>query len=208
MTTTTPPTSQLEPVRRPGRPRDEVLDDQILGATLDLVDAEEEVTVARVVALSGVSKAALYRRWPSITLLIAAALDVGRTVPRSLPINGDLREALLGAMLGEHDVHLAGISEARFRHRIRLVMADRALQKTYWSSHVVHRRVPMETALRAGIERGILRADLDVEAAFDAIAGVFYYQIVVRGDAVTEPAVRTRCRAALEMIWHGMVAPA
>ena len=53
-------------------------------------------------------------------------------------------------------------------------MADRALQKAYWSSQLVHRRAPMGTALRSGVERGILRSDLDVDAAFDTIAGVFY----------------------------------
>jgi AcrR family transcriptional regulator len=192
--------------RRPGRPRVEDLDAQILNATLELIDAEEEVTVSRIVTRSGVSKAALYRRWPSITLLIAAALDVGRTVPANLPEGGDLREALFGVMLGELDTNVAAVPEARFRHRIRLVMADRALQKAYWSSHVVHRRVPMETALRSGVERGILRADLDVEAAFDAIAGVFYYQVVVRGDSFIDLGLQTRTRAALDMIWRGMLA--
>ena len=190
--------------RRPGRPRDEDIDGQIVEATLSLIDAEEEVTVARIVALSGVSKAALYRRWPSITMLVAAALDVGRVVPSALPVDGDLREVLFDAILGDLAPEMATIPEARFRQRIRLVMADRALQKAYWTSHVSRRRVPLEAAIRAGIERGILRADLDAEAAFDAIAGVFYYQIVVRGDAFTDPAARVRSRAALEMIWRGM----
>jgi AcrR family transcriptional regulator len=203
--TTLAPTQPVTTARGPGRPRDEDLDGQILNATLELIDAEEEVTVSRIVARSGVSKAALYRRWPSITLLIAAALDVGRTVPRPIPVDGDLREALFGVMLGEIDTNVADVPEARFRHRIRLVMADRALQKAYWSSHVVHRRVPMETAIRSGVERGILRADLDVEAAFDAIAGVFYYQIVVRGDSFVDLALQTRTRAALDMIWRGML---
>ena len=201
------PATQLDRGRGPGRPRDEDLNGQIIEATLSLIDAEEEVTVAKVVARSGVSKAALYRRWPSLTTLIAAALDVGRTVPAALPVDGDLREALFGAMLGE--LHLgspAQVPEARFRQRIRLVMADRSLQKAYWSSHVSLRRVPMETAIRAGVERGILRPDLDVEATFDTIAGVFYYQVVVRGESFSDLATGTRLRSALDMIWRGMVA--
>ncbi|WP_136706942.1 TetR/AcrR family transcriptional regulator [Agromyces sp. H66] len=193
--------------RGPGRPRDDDLDDQIIAATLALIDAEEEVTVARVVAASGVSRAALYRRWPSLTTLIAAALVVGRTVPPEIPAYGDLREAVFASMLEEpRSVTAAGYSEARFRQRIRLVMADRQLQKAYWSSHVARRRVPMETALRTGIERGILRADLDVEACFDTFAGIVYYQIVVRGDAFDAPATCVRVRAAFDVIWRGMTA--
>lgn len=192
--------------RGPGRPRDDELDAQIIEAALSLIDAEEEVTVARIVARGGVSRAALYRRWPSLTALIAAALDVGRTMPADIPIEGDLREAVFAALIG--DPALAGTGgfiEARFRQRIRLVMADRQLQKAYWTSHVARRREPVERAFQSGIDRGILRADLDVEACFDAIAGACYYQIVVRGDSFSEPATRARVHAALEVVWRGML---
>ena len=194
--------------RRPGRPRDEEIDGQIVAATLEVIDAGEEVTVSRVVARSGVSRAALYRRWPSLTTLIAAALDVGREVPPELPEDADLHEVLLESLgLGVDPVapSAPGYSEERFRQRIRLVMSDRALQKAYWESHVSRRRVPMENALRAGIARGELREDLDVEACFDAMAGAAYYQLVVRGDRISDPVVVTRLRAAIELIWRGMV---
>ncbi|WP_323742159.1 TetR/AcrR family transcriptional regulator [Microbacterium sp. UFMG61] len=195
--------------RRPGRPRDEEMDGQIVAATLEIIDAGQDVTVSRVVAGSGVSRAALYRRWPSLTTLIAAALDVGRTIPPEYPDDVDLRDALIdGFGLGGSSVALAvsGYSEERFRQRIRLVMSDRALQKAYWQSHVSRRRVPLLNALRSGIERGELRADLDVEACFDAIAGTAYYQIVVRGDRMDDPAVAARLRSAVEVVWRGMVA--
>lgn len=196
--------------RRPGRPRDADMDGQIVAATLAIIDAGQEVTVSRVVARSGVSRAALYRRWPSLTTLIAAALDVGRMVPPEYPDDVDLRDALFdGLGLGESGVALSvaasGYSEERFRQRIRLVMADRALQKAYWQSHVSRRRVPLLNALRAGIRRGELRSDLDVEACFDAMAGAAYYQIVVRGDRMDDPAVAARVRAAAEVVWRGML---
>ncbi|WP_228479829.1 TetR/AcrR family transcriptional regulator [Microbacterium abyssi] len=193
--------------RGPGRPRDEEIDGQIIAATLALIDAEAEVTVSRIVERSGVSRAALYRRWPALTTLVAAALDVGRTVPPAVDAEGDLQAAVMGAVFGDSAAATAsGYSEVRFRHRIRLVMADRALQKAYWRSHVSRRRVPVEAALRRGIERGILRADLDVEACFDAMAGVAYYQLVVRGDRFEEPESQARMKAALDVIWCGMLA--
>ncbi len=64
--------------------------------------------------------------------------------------------------------------------------------------------MPLQNALRVGMARGELRSDLDVEACFDAIAGVAYYQLVVRGDRVNDPAVVERMRAAIEVIWRGM----
>ena len=193
--------------RGPGRPRDTDMDPQIVAAVLELIDAEEEVTVSRVVERSGVSRAALYRRWPSLTTLIAAALDVGRTVPPELPVGGDLRETLFTSLIGSPtSISASGYSEARFRQRIRLVMADRALQRAYWESHVSRRRGPVERALRSGIERGILREDLDVEAAFDAIAGAAYYQSIVRGDPLESADARRRLAAAFDITWRGMVA--
>ena len=203
----TTPDARTAVRRGPGRPRDEDIDGQIIAATLALIDAEEDVTVTRIVTRSGVSRAALYRRWPSLTALIAAALDVGRTVPPAVSTDGDLREAVFTALLGApSSVTAAGYSEVRFRQRIRLVMADRTLQKAYWESHVSRRRVPIENAFRAGIERGTLRPDLDVEACFDAIAGAAYYQIVVRGDGMDAPGARERLHAAFEVVWRGMQA--
>jgi AcrR family transcriptional regulator len=190
--------------RAPGRPRVEELDARIIEATLALIDAEHEVTVSRVVNTSGISRAALYRRWPSLTTLIAAALDVGRTVPSDIPPDSDLREAVFAAFFGDRSATDAGYTEARFRQRIRLVMTDRRLQEEYWSAHVARRRVPMENAFRTGIERGVLRSDLDVEACFDALAGTFYYQLVARGAGFDEPATLARLRSAFDVVWRGM----
>ncbi|WP_350348974.1 TetR/AcrR family transcriptional regulator [Agromyces sp. G08B096] len=192
--------------RGPGRPRDDELDGLIVRSTLELIDADEPVTVARIVARSGVSRAALYRRWPSLTTLVAAALDVGREVPAPIPAGTDLRELLIHSLLGAVDgPEAATYPEQRFRQRIRLAMADRELQHAYWRSHVSRRRRSLESALRDAAERGELRDDLDIEACFDLLAGVFYYQLVVRGDRLDDPATRARCRAALDVAWRGML---
>ncbi|WP_411374520.1 TetR/AcrR family transcriptional regulator [Arthrobacter sp. MPF02] len=210
MTTELPGTGAPERTARrgPGRPRNEGLDGQVLAAALELIDAKEEVTAARIVERSGVSRAALYRRWPSLTALTAAALDVGREMPPAIPAGGNLREAVMDALLGGATAGSGPVDypEERFRQRIRLAMSDRSLQRMYWTSHVSRRRAPIVNALRAGIEEGELRPDLDPDACFDLIAGVFYYQLVVRGESFDGPATRGRCRAALDVAWQGMVA--
>ncbi|MRG60046.1 TetR family transcriptional regulator [Agromyces sp. CFH 90414] len=191
--------------RGPGRPRDDELDGVILTAALELIDADEPVTVARVVARSGVSRATLYRRWPSLTTLVAAALDVGREDPAPVVIGADLRDRVVASLLGAPDgAQASGFPEQRFRQRIRLAMADRELQQAYWRSHVSRRRASLETALAEGIRLGLLRTDLDVAACFDLLAGVFYYQVVVRGARFDDPATRARCQSAIEVAWRGM----
>lgn len=176
-------------------------------ATLALVDDGAPVTLNRVVAGSGVSRAAIYRRWPSLTALLAAALDRGRTVV-PVPHQGGLRERLLGLYLGD-PARLAGsYTDARFRRRLQLTLADRALQRAYWDAHVHRRRLPVTELLRQGVATGELRADLDLEATIDLINGVFYYQWIVRGVNPTEAEARARCAAALDVVWRGMVADA
>ena len=192
-----------------GRPRDDEMDGRILEAALSFIDAGEELTVSRLVERAGVSRAALYRRWPTLTDLLVAALDVGRTVPPGLPEELDLHQEFLMRFLGATEGRVdPDYPEARFRQRIRLMMADRELQRAYWESHVARRRVPVEDALRAGVARGELRSDLDVEAAMDLLAGVVYYQLVVRGEAINSEGSRARVRAAVDLVWRGMTAPA
>lgn len=190
-----------------GRPRDEDIDAHIIATTLSLIDAEAEVTMSAIVERGGINRAALYRRWPSITALIAAALDSERAAFPELDLSGDIRTAVLDSVFdGGGGVEVTGYSEVRFRHRIRLVMADRQLQQEYWETYVSRRRAPIVKALRTGIERGLLRDDLDVEACFDAFMGVFYYQFVARGAQLDDPATQQRVRNALDVVWRGMVA--
>ncbi|WP_105567315.1 TetR/AcrR family transcriptional regulator [Microbacterium halophytorum] len=194
--------------RGPGRPRAEGHDEKILDAVVALIDAGRPVTVAAVVADSGVSRAALYRRWPSMTELVSTALDRGRAaIEIDLSEYASVREAMFRVLFGNPKrLGGEGYSDRRFRARIALAMQDRDLQHAYWSSHVSRRRGAMHAALAEGIRTGELRSDLDIESSIDLITGVYYYQLVARGVQVDDPGVMDRCRAAFETAWRGMAA--
>lgn len=175
-------------------------------AALELVDSGKPVTVSAIVEASGVSRASLYRRWESLTDLIAAALDQGRA-PLEIPTEGDIEQAIIDAYFvhGVEDRD-RDYPDRRFQMRMQLVMADRELQRAYWRSHVTRRRAAVVRALQVAVDRGILRADLDIDAAIDLINGVFYYQGLVRGVSMRDPEALARCRAAFEIAWRGMQA--
>lgn len=191
----------------PGRPRVEALDDRILDAAVQLLDEGQDITVSKVVERSGVSRAALYRRWPSITLLTAAALDVGRVEYPAVRVGDNLRDTLMTNLippLGADQPAGHSYPKQRLNQRLKLILNDPELQKAYWESHVARRRAPLEESLRTAIDEGLLRQDLDVSASIDALAGVVYYQFIVRGDDLRDPVTRARVGAAFDIIWHGM----
>lgn len=169
-------TAQLQVRRRPGRPRDEDLEQLVLDAALEKIDEVQEMTVSKLVERSGVSRAAIYRRWPSMPLLISSSLNSGRVVQPAITVDEDLRQKILDSYIGKTAAQAAQLySESRFRHRIRLVIADRELQRTYWEPHVKRHGIPVEDALREAVSRGMPRSDLDAEACFDTLAGAAYH---------------------------------
>ncbi|WP_018296778.1 TetR/AcrR family transcriptional regulator [Corynebacterium lubricantis] len=190
----------------PGRPRQEGLDERILDATLRLIDNDQQVTVNAVVSESGVSRAAVYRRWPSMTDLMAAALDKGRK-PVAIDTTGDVKTALKQTIFPKDPINDSvgpNYPFRRFRKRLELMMADHDLQLSYWSNSVELRRSSPIAALRIAQERGDIQADVDLDAALDAIYGAIYYQVVVRGEDQYTPAVHKRLTGAFELVWAGM----
>lgn len=178
----------------------------MLGVVVELIDEGVPITVSEVVQRSGVSRVALYRRWSTMAQLTAAALDVGRAAsapPAGLP----LREAFRHGFPKPGEVLSEDFPEGRLRRRLLLALADEDLQREYWRGHVALRRAPILEMLEQGRERGEIRADVDLEAVLDLLSGVYYFQVVARGESLGDEATLRRCQAAIDVIWHGIVEP-
>lgn len=139
--------------KRPGRPRKDGHDEKIIDATLRLIDSNRPVTVNAVVKESGVSRAAVYRRWPRLVDLVAEALDAGRA-PVEIDTSGDIKETLIDGLF-TNQAKTTGVSYPRqqFRKRLELVMSDQELQLAYWNSHVRRRREANIRALQVVQEK-------------------------------------------------------
>jgi len=190
--------------RRPGRPRAEGLGERVVAATAALLLESPDgstPTVTQIVRRSGVSRAAIYRRWQAREQIIAEALDSVRD-NTPLTVTGDLEADLLDAYRPPAD------GDDRFdqlvRKRLVLALGDSSLQREYWTAHVSRRRRGMVEAVRRAIEAGTVRPDVDVDAAIDLVAGVYYYQVVVRGGSLRDAEVRDRVRAAIRIACRGL----
>jgi AcrR family transcriptional regulator len=165
--------------RRPGgRPQDPEADRRIVAAAQKLLATEGfgRMSIEAVAAESGVAKTTIYRRYSDKTELAVAA--IAELVPVAVPepahdayrdllahldfIRRTFDTAFLGALLGEERRN-PGLLQT-FRERI------------------VEARVAIfREIVEAGIERGELRPDLDVDAAADLVIGSFFFRYLAEG---------------------------
>lgn len=205
--TTSPSAQERGAGRARGRPFDSTLDDRVLDACLNLLlesDVGSPVTISAVTERSGVSRAAIYRRWPTREALLITALDWRRS-EIIIQDSGDLLADLLSAYTASPDTTPVGFDKL-LRRRIVLALEDPAIQRAYWSAHVTRRREAVRSLLIQGRQSGRLRSDMDIESTIDLIAGVQYYQFVVRGASTSDPAALVRVHTAIRTVWQGILA--
>ncbi|MGD6742471.1 TetR/AcrR family transcriptional regulator [Streptomyces sp. BH106] len=170
---------QVQQARRgPGRPRQEHVTRAVLEAVVELV-AEQgmgALTMDAVATRAGVSKPAMYRRWPTKQDLIIAAAE-SRVGTLTVPDMGDFR-AELRAVLMERvrayrqpgvDRLLAGVISAA---------AEAGAGREAFRAYVT--RVTSETRhlLERGIARGDVRADAPITDVTTLIASSLVFRLV------------------------------
>jgi AcrR family transcriptional regulator len=168
--------------RAPGRPRSSTADSAIIAAAVDALEADgfDGLTVDGVAVRAGVSKATIYRRYPSkIDLVVAAAQQCIGDVPIALDtgsLRGDLdamAQRLVNLVVRTPAGRIMPMLVAEMRRNDELRVAFR--------EYIGCRRgISMEIAQRAK-DRGELRPDTDVEVMVDVLAGPIFYRALVSG---------------------------
>jgi AcrR family transcriptional regulator len=158
--------------RRPGRPRSARADRAILAAALELFAevGPDAMSIEGVAERAGVGKTTIYRRWSSKEELVSAAVGT-LSEDLSAPDAGTVRDDLVG--LARQMIRtLASEPTGRVLPRIASEMASgSSIGRTYARTVLGPRRELVGAVLRRGLERGELRADLDVELAIDELIG-------------------------------------
>ena len=192
--------------RRPGRPRSAAADASIVRATLELLleGGYRGLTMEQVRARAGVGKATLYRRYGSKEELVAEAVrHINQPIP--VPDTGSVRQDIL-AIAQSAIEGVARVGAATFIPRMLADAAgDPEMHAIFYANLVAPRRAIMTGVLRAAIDRGELRADLDVEQAIDVLTGPWVYRILISGGD-TSAAVAVNPSAVLDLVLPGMLA--
>jgi AcrR family transcriptional regulator len=177
--------------RRPGRPRSAECDRVILEAALAEYAAHglEGMSVDAVAARAGVSKATIYRRYPSkVELVVAAAFEIAEDKapkPDTGSLRGDITASLTNLCRLLEDPVLGAAT------RMLLTDALRNEELARMHTDFVHkRREGTIAALQRAIARGELRDDVDLDIAIDTLAAPVFYRHVVMYEPVDDSYVQ------------------
>lgn len=189
--------------RRPGRPRSEQSRTAVLRATSQLINEVglRAMTTDEIASRSGVSKATIYKWWPTKYAVAVEAflsqMDAQSADPDTGSAREDFRRTLRGLMRfyrsknGRAYAQLVG--EAQFDPRIGKELREHLIGS---------RRQVMRAILKRGVERGELSPDVDAEVAIDLIFGPAMYRLVAghaplnnaSADAIVDTAMRALAR--------------
>ncbi|WP_329499898.1 TetR/AcrR family transcriptional regulator [Kitasatospora herbaricolor] len=168
--------------RRPGRPREARVTDAALEAVIELITEQgvTAVTMDAVAARAGVSKPAMYRRWPSKQALIVAAAET-RIGPLSVRDHGDLRAELRELFTLRLASYLLPGTDRLLAELISAAAADSDTPTEYVA---YTDRVTSQTRdiLERGKARGQVRPDVDVRSATTLVAAPLLYRLLAENE--------------------------
>lgn len=160
----------------------------------------ERLSIPEVAALAGLNKTSVYRRWPTKSDLVRAAISHSMDHVRDIPDTGSLRTDLIALVQNV----AAFLTSARGIGVLRTVFVDgdnpevRALSALMWQE--AGGDVPRLVIERA-VRRGELSEGADVELLLFTLAGALLHRVFVeRADADEAFAGRL-----VDLVLHGAV---
>ncbi|WP_125078427.1 TetR/AcrR family transcriptional regulator [Mycobacterium sp. P7213] len=187
------------PVGR-GRPRDPRTVRAITEAARRLLarDGYDQVSIEAIAREADVSRPTVYRRWPSKTHLVFDAVfgaaEGSDVLTSSGDFEADLRQfvARVFEFWRAPDVAAAALGILADRHRDPelFIRTQQLLDETT--------RTAFAVLVRAGIDQGVLEADVDIEIAYDALVGTSFYIAQVLATETVDAAADRLCALLLQ----------
>ncbi|MHB9856533.1 TetR/AcrR family transcriptional regulator [Streptomyces krungchingensis] len=164
--------------RGPGRPREERVTSAALHAVTELVTERgvQAVAMDGVAARAGVSKPAIYRRWPSKQALIIAAAEtrIGRS---SVPDLGDLRAELREVLTARLAAYRQPGTDRLLAELIGAAAPDSGMRGAY-VAHTERIMDEIRSVLERSIARGEVRPDISIRSAATLVAAPMIYRLL------------------------------
>ncbi len=169
------------------RPRSLRAHDQVLDATIKLFCERgiDGASIDAIAALSGVSKATVYKHWPDKSALALEALSRVHGLDRERPVfdSGDLRQDLIDFLNHKPPEEFLDARDRLMPHVVAYAARDQEFGKK-WRTHLTG---PMRTQvfelMGRGIAAGQFPADLDKQLGVALLVGPMMYRHIFRDAA-------------------------
>jgi AcrR family transcriptional regulator len=183
-------TSTAQNTRTPGRPRSEKAHQAILAAAMELLFDQglHAMSMDDVARRAGVSKATIYRWWPSKERLAldALATEWAATPTAGQPHTGSLRDDLLARFLPWLQ-QLNGKPYARVvAGLVAEAQTNPEFAELYRQHFVRPRRDATRELLIQARDRGEIAANTDLEVTLDLLYGPIYHRLLHGHAPLTE----------------------
>ena len=187
---------------RPVKPRSIRVHEAAVNATRDLL-AEgglPAATIDAIAARSGVSKATLYKHWPSRTAVAAEAF--GRDMADAVPASdtgttaGDLAEQVLRVSR-----FYASPEGTVFSQLLAATVTDEGGAAYFRAWFLAGTRTAIAAIWQRGVERGDVRPGVDADTVVDLLFGPLVYRLLTGHLTLTDEAAAAVADAAL----HGLL---
>ncbi|HEY5148936.1 MAG TPA: TetR/AcrR family transcriptional regulator [Mycobacterium sp.] len=165
-----------------GRPRSEKARTAILGAAIELLLEQglHAMSMDDVAQRAGVSKATIYRWWPSKELLALDALATAWATPT--PATQRDTGSLRGDLLAGFRTWLRQLKQQPYGRVIAGLVAqaqtDPEFAQLYREDFVQPRRAATRHILLRAIDRGEIPADTNLDVTLDLLYGPFYHRLL------------------------------
>ena len=179
----------------PGRPRDQLVDEAVLRAALELFSEYgiEGASIGQIANRAGVARTTIYRRWSSREDLLVNAIERTRNFPEQLMegLEKMQPDELVNLIL---DAGVDALTQTQFRKlAARLIGSSPsypALMSAYQSKYMQPRRLAFIRIFEKAQAQGLLPQNTDVEILGDMITGTMLYYLLFQPDERNEAKVR------------------
>jgi AcrR family transcriptional regulator len=184
--------------RPPGRPRSEESRQAILRSTLKLLKATgfPQLSIEAIAADADVSKATVYRWWPTKAVLVADAF--------SASADEELRFPNTGTVQKDMSLQMRQVIRVFRSQRGKVVAAllgggqsDPELIAAFRERFLLPRRQQAYQTLQRGIDRGELPGGIDMDLTLDSLYGPIYMRFLIRHNELSEDFADALCGLVL-----------
>lgn len=182
-----------------GRPRSERCRAAVLEAAADLLTGGglEAVTMEAIAARAKVSKATVYKWWPTRAHVMLESFFNRSRETTDLPGGLSLEESLTTLVAALARLLRDTTAGALMADLIAAAQHDPDIRAVLDERWVRPRRAVSEDLLRAAVDRGELAADTDVAAAVDQLYAPVYYRLLLGHGPLTDELAATLVRQSL-----------